>query len=949
MDNQKKPRAREKKVVENGKGVEIHGEGLGTGPVNNMGNYEDRKPVQQSGQSSGRPSGTASGSPFSQGSVRPSRPQSGQSSGFSGNVQRPSGSFGSSQQRPTGTYNSAQQRPTNAYGSSQQRPTGTYNSAQQQRPTGVSGSGRPASSTQGSSHQTTRSSGTGSGGSGKLIMLVLVAAVLFFFGKNFLGGDSGDTLSYTDTGITTTTQTTTSAAQTDNTGKDTLSNLLSAFMSSGSSSVYDFSGGNLLSSVTGSTSSSSDYFTSNNNDSNTSAPDTTVASGARSKFTKILGGQKDTVTLMVYMCGTDLESQNGMGTSDIKEMLNANLGDRVNLLIYTGGCSRWRNNVVSSQYNQIYLVKGGQLSRLENNMGTASMTSPSTLSSFIRYGAKNYPANRMMLILWDHGGGSVSGYGYDEKYGRNQSMSLAGLNTALKDGGIKFDFIGFDACLMGTVENGIMLSQYADYMIGSEETEPGVGWYYTNWLNKLGKNPGMSTIEIGKTIADDFVEVCAQQCRGQATTLSVVDLAELEATVPAELKSFSIDTSEMIKNKEYKAVSTARVNTREFAQSSRIDQIDLVHFAKNIGSDEGQKLAEALQGAVKYNRTGGGIRNAYGLSIYFPYRRSSDVSKAVSTYAAIGVDEEYSRCIQEFASLEISGQVAGGTSISSYSSGSQGYGYDVSSLMESLMGGGNSYSSSAYDSSSGLTDLLGGLFGGSGDSSSGSTGSLFDLFSGRSLTAESAAEYILENHFDATQLVWNNGGIELPQSQWDLVVSLTRNVFFDNGTGFIDLGTDNDFTINGNTLAGEFDGTWLSIDRQPVAYYYLDTIEDGDDYLISGYVPAILNGTRVNLLLYFDSENPYGYIAGAQIVYSDTEPGVEAKNLIRIGKGDKVQFVCDFYDYEGNYQDSYKLGNVITLGDEVEIANTPVGTLENCRVTFCFTDLYQQRYWTPAL
>ena len=932
MDNQKKPRAREKKVVESGKGVEIHGQGLGTGPVNNMGNYEDRRPVQSSAPQTGRPSGN--GSPFGQSSSRSASSQSGHPSGFSGGAQRPSGMPGSST-RPSGTYGSAQQRPSGNYSSSQQRPTGVPAS-----------SGRPVSSSQGSSHQTTRSSGTGSGGSGKLIMLVLVAAVLFFFGKNFLGGDEGDTLSYTNTGTTTTTQT--STGQSGYTGTESsLSNLLSAFMSSGSNSVYDFSGGNLLSSVTGNTgTTSSDYFTSNNNDSNTSAPDTTVASSARSKFTKILGGQKDTVTLMVYMCGTDLESQNGMGTADIKEMLNADLGDRVNLLIYTGGCSRWRNNVVSSQYNQIYLVKGGQLSRLENNMGTASMTNPSTLSGFIQYGAKNYPANRMMLILWDHGGGSVSGYGYDEKYGRNQSMSLAGLNTALKDGGVKFDFIGFDACLMGTVENGIMLSQYADYMIGSEETEPGVGWYYTNWLNKLGKNPGMSTIEIGKTIADDFVEVCAQQCRGQATTLSVVDLAELEATVPAELKSFSIDTADMIKNKEYKAVSTARVNTREFAQSSRIDQIDLVHFAKNIGSEEGKKLAEALQGAVKYNRTGGGIRNAYGLSIYFPYKRSGDVSKAVSTYAAIGMDEEYSRCIQEFASLEISGQVAGGTSISSYSSGSQGY--DVSSLMESLMGGGNGYSSSAYDSSSGLTDLLGGLFG-SGDSSSGSTGSLFDLFSGRSLTAESAAEYILENHFDATRLVWSNGGIELPQSQWDLVVSLTRNVFFDNGTGFIDLGTDNDFTITGNKLEGEFDGTWLSIDRQPVAYYYLDTIEDGDDYLISGYVPAILNGTRVNLLLYFDSENPYGYIAGAQIVYSGTETGVEAKNLIQIGKGDKVQFVCDFYDYEGNYRDSYKLGNVITLGDEVEIANTPVGTLENCRVTFCFTDLYQQRYWTPAL
>ena len=931
MDNQKKPRAREKKVVESGKGVEIHGQGLGTGPVNNMGNYEDRKPAQSSAPQSACPSGY--GSPFGQNSSRPANSQSGRPSGFSGGTQRPSGMPGSSA-RPSGTYGSAHQRPTGSGGSSQQRPSAVPGSAYKQ-----------ASSAQNANRQTTRSSGTGSGGSGKLIMLVLVAAVLFFFGKNFLGGDNEETLSYTNTGNTAATQT--ASGQTGNTGTgSTLSDLLSAFMSSGSSSVYDFSGGNLLSSVTGGSTSSSDYFTSTGNDSNTGTPDTTVASGVRSKFTTILGGQKDTVTLMVYMCGTDLESQNGMGTADIKEMLNADLGDRINLLIYTGGCSRWRNNVVSNQYNQIYLVSGGQLTRLENNMGTASMTSPDTLTKFIQYGAKNYPANRMMLILWDHGGGSVSGYGYDEKYGRNQSMSLAGLNTALKNGGVKFDFIGFDACLMGTVENGIMLSQYADYMIGSEETEPGVGWYYTNWLNKLGKNPGMSTIEIGKTIADDFVEVCAKQCRGQATTLSVVDLAELEATVPAELKSFSIETNEMIQNKEYKAVSTARINTREFAQSSRIDQIDLVHFAKNIGSEEGKKLAETLQGAVKYNRTGGGITNAYGLSIYFPYKRSGDVSKAVSTYAAIGMDEEYSRCIQEFASLEISGQVAGGSSISSYSSGSQSIA--LPGLMESLMGSGNSYSSSAYDSSSGLTDLLGGLF--STDSSSyGGGSSLFDLFSGRSLTAERAAEYILDNHFDATQLVWKHGGIELPQSQWDLVVSLTRNVFFDNGSGYIDLGTDNDFTITGNTLAGEFDGTWLSINRQPVAYYYLDTIEDGDDYLISGYVPAILNGTRVNLLLYFDSENPYGYIAGAQIVYPGSEPGVEAKNLIQIGKGDRIQFICDFYDYNGNYRDSYKIGNPLVLGDEVEIANTPVGTLENCRVTFCFTDLYQQKYWTPAL
>ena len=48
MDEQRRPRSREKKVVSEGKGVEKHGEGLGTGPVNNTGNYEDRR-AQQGG------------------------------------------------------------------------------------------------------------------------------------------------------------------------------------------------------------------------------------------------------------------------------------------------------------------------------------------------------------------------------------------------------------------------------------------------------------------------------------------------------------------------------------------------------------------------------------------------------------------------------------------------------------------------------------------------------------------------------------------------------------------------------------------------------------------------------------------------------------------------------------------------------------------------------------
>jgi hypothetical protein len=118
--------------------------------------------------------------------------------------------------------------------------------------------------------------------------------------------------------------------------------------------------------------------------------------------------------------------------------------------------------------------------------------------------------------------------------------------------------------------------------------------------------------------------------------------------------------------------------------------------------------------------------------------------------------------------------------------------------------------------------------------------------------------------------------------------------------------------------------------------------------VISGYVPAILNGERVKLILNFDNERPYGYIAGAEKVYAGDESGTQAKMLIDIGKGDRVQFICDFYNYDRTYRDSYKLGEEMVLGSETVIENTPVGDRSRCRVTYCFTDIYQQRYWTPV-
>ncbi len=668
---------------------------------------------------------------------------------------------------------------------------------------------------------------------------------------------------------------------------------------------------------------------------NTGKLNTSVAPGAREKYTRLLGEGKDTVTIMVYMCGTDLESRSSMGTYDLQEMLAAKFGKNVNLLVYTGGCKGWKNTAVSSATNQIWQVKGGQLVCLEKDLGGVPMTDPDTLSDYIRWCARHYPASRYELILWDHGGGSVSGYGYDEKFASSGSMDLAGLDRALKDGGVKFDFIGFDACLMATAETAMTMAPYADYLIASEETEPGVGWYYTDWLTALGENTSMPTIEIGRNIVDSFVDVCAQKCRGQSTTLSVVDLAELEVTLPAVLADFSKSTAGLIQGKEYQTVSNARSGTREFARSSQIDQVDLAHLAQNLGTKEGKELTKVLLSAVKYNRTSADMTNAYGLSIYFPYRKTATVDRAVSTYRQIGMDESYSRCIRQFASLAASGQAASGGSASPLPAllgtlgGSSGGGDVVSALLGEFLGGG-------FGRVAGLT------------------GENTDFLSDRAMSEEETVQYLTEHRFPDEAMVWQTGEdgvpvLRLDEAQWGLVQELELNLFYDDGAGYIDLGLDNTFEFDGaGGLLGVNENTWLAIDGQPVAYYHTATVDDGTRYAITGRVPVLHNGQRAELILVFDSDTPHGYVAGVQTVYLGGETDTVAKSQDGLQAGDTLEFLCDYYSYDGDYQDSYRLGEPLVVTEEaLTVSDVPLeGETQAC---YRFTDLYGQHHWTPAL
>lgn len=655
--------------------------------------------------------------------------------------------------------------------------------------------------------------------------------------------------------------------------------------------------------------------------------------GPRTRRTEILGNGRDIFTIMIYMCGTDLESNYGMATADLNEMLHATISDRVNVIVETGGTSRWRNSVIKSNTNQRYQITNTGLKLLEDNLGRRAMTDPQTLQDFISYCAEQYPANRYALIFWDHGGGSLSGFGYDQQFPNSGSMTINQIHNALVGAGVKFDFVGFDACLMATLETAYMLNYHADYMIASEETEPGIGWYYTDWLTALSSDTSMHTAQIGKMIIDDFVEKCRSEVPRELTTLSLVDLVVLNNTVDDAFKEFAL-SADLQLDDDYKVISNARGDAREFNRA-KLDQVDLIDLAMHIDSAEARQLVNTLQECIVYNRTSPNMSRAQGISIYFPYDQLKNLSSMLSIYERVGMSKEYTALIKKFANMVVGGQIT--------SSGS-------SNPLGTLFGtpGGSS-----GGSSSDLWALAWNLFLANADFSSFTGAIAPDQSSWIDQNLiESGADYYRDNYLDATSLQLTRKGntqvLQLSDEQWDLIQSIELNVFFDDGDGYIDLGLDNLYNFNADgDLLIEFDRTWLALDNHVVAYY-LESYEEGNEnWAVNGRIPALLNGQLVDIIVIFDRDHPYGAVAGARINYEMVTDTV-AKGLIPIKQGDVIDFLCDFYSYDQLYDSSYYLGEQMLVEGDLQVSNVYLNE-GSCLVTYRLTDIYKNTYWTPAV
>ena len=220
-------------------------------------------------------------------------------------------------------------------------------------------------------------------------------------------------------------------------------------------------------------------------------------------------------TIMIYMCGADLESQMngnkplGLATDDLKEILSVDgQPDDVNIIVETGGAKRWRSDLgISAKEIGRYHVEDKKLVK-DDQLLKANMGNKRTFQSFLEWGLTEYPAKKTGVILWNHGG-ALDGVCFDEIYA-NDSLTdnevVSALEGAFETVGRteKLDWIGYDACLMSVQDIAEMNSKYFKYMVASEEAEVGEGWAYQSWVDDLYEHK--STEEVLSAICDGFIK-----------------------------------------------------------------------------------------------------------------------------------------------------------------------------------------------------------------------------------------------------------------------------------------------------------------------------------------------------------------------------------------------------------------------------------------------------------
>ncbi|MEM7180774.1 MAG: clostripain-related cysteine peptidase [Spirochaetota bacterium] len=372
---------------------------------------------------------------------------------------------------------------------------------------------------------------------------------------------------------------------------------------------------------------------------------------------KIPENVKEKFTLMIYIVGSDLESRYGAATDDMKEMMKIGSTKNLNIVVSTGGASAWKQKDISYIKVQRWLIEQKKKKKLEDAKDNF-IADTDTLANFIKFSVKNYPADKYGIILWDHGGGSINGFGLDEHTGRMLRVDEVrdAFAKAYESTKAKFELIGFDSCLMATIETANVLAPYGKVLVASEETEPGHGWDYTAISKTIAENPRINGLKLGRIIAQSYEKHAYRNLSFKDITLSVIRLNKIKDAIVALDKLIEKAGPSIKQPARLQKIQHARSISEDYGNSPEegTDMVDLMDLAYKLEDDfpeESQELSNKLREAISFRVRGRGRPNANGLSIYFPHKTMKNTFFTLDRFRKLNFSKKYETFLRNYSKI----------------------------------------------------------------------------------------------------------------------------------------------------------------------------------------------------------------------------------------------------------------------------------------------------------
>ena len=329
-------------------------------------------------------------------------------------------------------------------------------------------------------------------------------------------------------------------------------------------------------------------------------------------------------TIMVFVNGkNNLEPY---ALTDVNEMEMIGSSDQVNVVAEVGRIAGYSNADGDWKTARRYLIKKDTdktkiTSPVVQEIAKVDMGDYKHLVEFANWAKTTYPAKKYMLVVWNHGAGWIKsrgngfdkGISYDDQTGNH--ITTPQLGMALKAIG-KVDVYGSDACLMQMPEVDYEIKDYADYIIGSEETEPGDGYTYNLLLGPLVAKPTMTGAELGKLAVDAYADNYGTQDHTQSLVLA--------SAMNGLINPINNFVAAAMATSEQALIKTAMGSTQSYAYA---ENKDLWHFLSLYSAStkdaKVKATAKALQDyltgtLILHNRVNSTYSDSHGLSIYMP-------------------------------------------------------------------------------------------------------------------------------------------------------------------------------------------------------------------------------------------------------------------------------------------------------------------------------------------